>query len=72
VQRQFSNRGEALAEVTAARMLARCKAQVNSAFTARASGRSAPEQWFSHPVETVRQSKKKASEAEKSQISAQP
>ena len=59
MQRQFSSRGEALSEVTAARMLARRKAQVNSAFTARVSGRSTPEQWFPHPMEAVRQSKKK-------------
>ena len=60
MQRQFSSRGEALSEVTAARMLARRKAQSTSGFTARVSGRSAPEQWFSHPVDAVRQSKKKA------------
>jgi len=60
MQRQFSSRGEALSEVTAARMLARRKAQLNSAFAARVSGRSAPEQWFSPPVETIRQPKKKA------------
>ena len=39
MQRHFSNRGEALAEVTAARVLARRKAPVKSAFTARAGGR---------------------------------
>lgn len=59
MQRQFSNRGEALAQVTAARILARRKGQVNSAFTTRASGRSTPEQWFSHPGEAIRMPKKK-------------
>ena len=58
MQRHFSNRGEALAEVTAARMLARRKARVNSAFTARAGGRFASEQWFSHAAEAIRQPKK--------------
>jgi hypothetical protein len=62
MQRHFSNRGEALAEVTAARALARRKAQANSALTARARGRFTPEQWFSHPVEAIRQPKQRKPE----------
>ena len=59
MQRHFSNRGEALAEVTAARVLARRKAPVNSAFTARTGGRFPSEQWFMKPAVTTQRPKTK-------------
>jgi hypothetical protein len=52
MQRHFSTRGEALAEVTAARMLARRKRSAQSAFAVSQAGRrGTPEQWFSQPEE---------------------
>lgn len=60
MQRQFSNRGEALPEVTAARVLARRKTHSDAAFAARASARLTPGQWFAHPVQTIHPPKKKA------------
>jgi hypothetical protein len=60
MQRHFSNRGEALAEVTAARVLARRKAPANSAFTARAAaGRFPSGQWFMKPTVTTQRPKTK-------------
>jgi hypothetical protein len=59
MQRHFSNRGEALAEVTAARVLARRKAPVNSSFTARTGGRFPFEQWFMKPAVTTQRPKTK-------------
>ena len=54
MQRHFSSRGEALAEVTAARVLARRKAHLASPFADRAGGRFTSERWFSHPAESIR------------------
>jgi hypothetical protein len=54
MQRHFSNRGEALAEVTAARMLVGRKRSRQSAFTSQACRRTKPELWFSQPVEATR------------------
>jgi len=52
MERHFSNRGERLAEVTAARTLGGRKPSAKSAI--RRDGRQATiEQWFSHPVEAV-------------------
>jgi len=59
MQRHFSSRGEALAEVTAARVLARRKAHVTSPFPDRAGGRFTSGQWFSHSMESIRQPKKR-------------
>jgi hypothetical protein len=50
MQRHFSNRGEALPEITAARMLAGRKTSAHSAFTTRVGRRSKPEQWFVQPA----------------------
>ena len=58
MQRHFSNRGEALAEVTAARVLARRKQPGNSALVTSAGRRVTTKQWFSQPVEAIRQPKK--------------
>jgi hypothetical protein len=52
MQRQFSNRGEALAEVTAARVLARRKQPGKSA-----GRRVTSNQWFSQRVEEIRRPK---------------
>jgi hypothetical protein len=58
MQRHFSNRGEALAEVTAARMLARRKR--SGKFTFAQAGRGgAIEKWFSQPVEPPHPTKRK-------------
>jgi len=53
MQRQFSNRGEALAEVTAARVLARRKQPGKSP-----GPRVTTNQWFSQRVEEIRQPKR--------------
>ena len=54
MQRHFSNRGEALAEVTAARMLARRKQPAESAFPLQGRRQAEPAQWFMKPTK-VRQ-----------------
>ena len=59
MQRHFSNRGEALAEVTAARMLVSRKRSPQSAFTTQACRRTKPELWFSQPVEATPRPKRK-------------
>jgi hypothetical protein len=59
MQRHFSNRGEALSEVTAARVLTGRKRSAQSAFAAPAGRRAKPGQWFSQPAETTPRPKKK-------------
>jgi len=59
MQRHFSNRGEAVAEVTAARMLARRKARVKLTFGTRTGRQVTPEQWFSRRVQTTARPKRK-------------
>ena len=59
MQRHFSNRGEALAEMTAARMLAGQKRSGRSAFSTQAGRRVTSKQWFSQPVETTHRPKRK-------------
>lgn len=54
MQRHFSSRGEALAEVTAARMLARRKHPGKSV-----GPRVTTNQWFSHRVEEIHRPKTK-------------
>lgn len=58
MQRHFSNRGEALPEVTAARILAGRKERTESAYVTQA-GRHALEQWFAQPMETTHRPKRK-------------
>jgi hypothetical protein len=58
MQRHFSNRGEALPEVTAARTLVGRKRSGKSE-PAPQAGRRATEQWFSRPAETTSRPKKK-------------
>jgi len=58
MQRQFSSRGEALAEVTAARVLARRKQPAKSAFITPAGRRVSTNLWFFQPVEATRQPKR--------------
>jgi hypothetical protein len=59
MQRHFSHRGEALAEVTAARMLARRNVAQSGSAAAGAGQRLRPGQWFSQPVGTTSQRTKK-------------
>ncbi len=59
MQRQFSNRGEALAEATAARMLARRKRSAGSALTTQGGRQAKPEQWFMKPPEITQRPKPK-------------
>ena len=59
MHRHFSSRGEALAEVTAARVLARRKAPAKATFTIRAGRQLIPERWFSEPVKTTPRPKRK-------------
>ncbi len=47
MKRHFSNRGEALAEVTAARSVADRRASVRAAFTTQADRRAKSPRWFS-------------------------
>jgi len=58
MQRPFSNRGQALAEVTAARMLARQKRLAGSALAAQ-SGRKAKAEPWSKPAEITQRPKTK-------------
>jgi len=52
MQRHFSNRGEALAEVTAARVLARRTQLAKSTCITKSGRQGTTEQWFARPVET--------------------
>jgi hypothetical protein len=61
MQRHFSNRGEALPEVTAARMLAGGKRSAKSGLGTQAGRRATSEQWFSRPPETTPRPTKKRS-----------
>ena len=56
MQRHFSNRGERVSEVTAARMLAGRKAKSGMM---REGRRASTEEWFSHPVEALSRPKRK-------------
>jgi len=58
MERHFSNRGEALAEVTAARTLVGRKHLAKPVSNAQAARRTRP-QWFSQPAEVTRLPKKK-------------
>jgi hypothetical protein len=58
MHRHFSNRGEAQAELTAARMLAGRKQSAKSAIT-QDGRRGTAEQWFSQPVEATPRPKRK-------------
>jgi hypothetical protein len=59
MQRHFSSRGEALPEVTAARMLVGGKRSPKSRLGTPAGRRVALEQWFSRPAEAKHGRKKK-------------
>jgi len=59
MQRHFSNRGEALAEVTAARMLRGKKRLAKSAVVAQPGRRANLGQWFSQPLKTTSRPKRK-------------
>lgn len=59
MQRHFSNRGEALAEVTAARMLASRKQSAGSAFSPQGSRLGRADQWFMKPLEIAQRPKAK-------------
>lgn len=58
MQRHFSNRGEAPAEVTAARVLASRKGPGKSALVSSASRRVTSKQWFAKSVEEIRRPRK--------------
>lgn len=51
MKRHFSNRGEALSEVTAARVLANRKVSVRTSFMTQADRRTGSPFWFSGQVE---------------------
>ncbi len=53
MQRHFSNLGEALAEVTAARMLVCGKQAAKWGLAAQAGRRATSEQWFSQAVKPI-------------------
>jgi len=57
MQRHFSNRGEALAELIAAKMLARRKPSAEFASTVQAARQVRPGQWFKTPEEILRRRK---------------
>jgi hypothetical protein len=57
MQRHFSNRGEALPEVTAARMLVGRGRFAQSARTAQGGRQAKSEQWFTKPTATTKQPK---------------
>jgi hypothetical protein len=57
MQRHFSNRGEALAEVAAAKMRAGRKPPTISTFANQSGRRIAPGQWQSPAVEVIRPAK---------------
>ena len=59
MQRHFSNRGEALAEVVAARMLARRKRFAESELTVQGGRQGKAAQWFTKPAEAPQRPKPK-------------
>ncbi len=59
MQRHFSNRGEALAQVTAARMIASKKEQPGPVLIPQRGQRRAYDQWFPEPPEAIERSKRK-------------
>ena len=61
MQRHFSSRGEALPEVTAARMLVGGKRSAKSGLVTPAGRRVPSEQWFPRPAETTHGPKRKQS-----------
>jgi len=61
MQRHFSNRGEAIAEVTAARMLRRKRPLARSAVVGQVGWRTNP-QWFSQPLKTTSRPRRKKSD----------
>jgi len=69
MQRQFSNRGEALAEVTAARMLARRQQSAKSAFAAQGGRPARADQWFLKPSVMTQRSKTKQPRQDKNTTS---
>jgi hypothetical protein len=59
MQRHFLNRGEALAEVTAARMLVGGTQSAESGLVTQAGRRATSEQWFLQPVKPIDRQKRK-------------
>jgi len=59
MQIHFSNLGEALAEVTAARMLVGGKQAAKWGLVTQAGRRATSEQWFSQPVKPIHRPKRK-------------
>ncbi len=59
MQRHFSNRGEALPEVTAAKMLARRNQASETKSAAQLGRHNKAEQWFTKPALTVQRPKLK-------------
>ena len=53
MKRHFSNRGEALSEVTAARVLANRKASIKTSFVTRADRQTGPSYWSSQRREVT-------------------
>lgn len=53
MQRHFSNRGEALSEITAARVLARRRKRAKSVPTKQDVRRNMPAEWFVRPAEAT-------------------
>jgi hypothetical protein len=59
MKRHFSNRGEALSEVTAARVLANRKASVRTSFMTQADRRASSQFWPSGRVEVTNPPKRR-------------
>ena len=75
MQRHFSNRGEALAEMVAAKMMAGRKSLTKSRFAGQSGRRIAPGQWPSPAIEVIRPaepSTKKESEAKVQSVLGPP
>ena len=58
MKRHFSNRGEALSEVTTARSLTDRKTSIKAAFRTQVDRRAGSQPWFPQPLEISSRSKK--------------
>jgi len=65
MKRHFSNRGEALSEVTAARSLTHRKTLMKVAFRSQVDSRARSQPWFPQPLEIPSRPKRKPSPPKK-------
>lgn len=61
MKRHFSNRGEALSEVTATRNLTDRKTSIKAAFRSQIDRRARSQPWFPQPLEIANRPKRKPS-----------